>query len=73
MRKGGTDSAESVLRDLDEQHHKYKFMEVNLLARKKRQVSYLKLCLYRYHSAYNLQGSKVMSPFFTSLHRPILS
>lgn len=36
MRKSGNETAESVLKDLDEQHQKYKFMELNLLARKKR-------------------------------------
>ncbi|KAL9969398.1 hypothetical protein ACROYT_G021611 [Oculina patagonica] len=36
MKKNGKDTAESVLKDLDEQHQKYKFMELNLLARKKR-------------------------------------
>lgn len=36
MKKNGKDTAESVLRDLDEQHQKYKFMELNLLAKKKR-------------------------------------
>jgi len=36
MKKSGHDTAESVLKDLDEQHQKYKFMELNLLARKKR-------------------------------------
>lgn len=36
MKKSGHDAAESVLKDLDEQHQKYKFMELNLLARKKR-------------------------------------
>ncbi|XP_068755272.1 prefoldin subunit 3-like [Montipora capricornis] len=36
MKKGGHDAAESVLKDLDEQHQKYKFMELNLLSRKKR-------------------------------------
>ena len=30
------EGVESVLRQLDEQHGKYKFMELNLLARKKR-------------------------------------
>lgn len=29
-------NAEKVLRRLDEQHNKYKFMELNLLAKKKR-------------------------------------
>ena len=36
MKKSGHDTAESVLKDLDEQHQKYKFMELNLLARKRR-------------------------------------
>lgn len=36
MKKSGNDTAETVLKDLDEQHQKYKFMELNLLARKKR-------------------------------------
>ncbi|CAH3152504.1 unnamed protein product, partial [Porites lobata] len=36
MKKSGHETAESVLKDLDEQHQKYKFMELNLLARKKR-------------------------------------
>ncbi|XP_029193512.1 prefoldin subunit 3-like [Acropora millepora] len=36
MKKGGHDAAESVLKELDENHQKYKFMELNLLSRKKR-------------------------------------
>ncbi|PFX33687.1 prefoldin subunit 3-like [Stylophora pistillata] len=36
MKKSGKETAETVLKDLDEQHQKYKFMELNLLARKKR-------------------------------------
>ncbi|KAJ7394286.1 Prefoldin subunit 3 [Desmophyllum pertusum] len=36
MKKNGSDTAESVLKDLDEQHQKYKFMELNLMSRKKR-------------------------------------
>lgn len=36
MKKSGHEAVESVLKDLDEQHQKYKFMELNLLARKKR-------------------------------------
>lgn len=39
MKKGGHDAAESVLKELDENHQKYKFMELNLLSRKKRQAS----------------------------------
>ena len=41
MKKSGHDTAESVLKDLDEQHQKYKFMELNLLARKRRWVHLL--------------------------------
>ena len=36
MSKEGGDGAESVLRRLDEQHQKYKFMEYNLLAKKRK-------------------------------------
>ena len=39
MKKGGHDAAESVLKELDENHQKYKFMELNLLSRKKRQAA----------------------------------
>ena len=36
MKTDGTDGAENVLRRLDEQHQKYKFMELNLLAKKRK-------------------------------------
>ena len=36
MSKEGGDGAQSVLRRLDEQHQKYKFMEYNLLAKKRK-------------------------------------
>lgn len=36
MKVDGCDGAESVLRNLDEQHQKYKFMEYNLLAKKRK-------------------------------------
>ncbi|XP_028413755.1 prefoldin subunit 3-like [Dendronephthya gigantea] len=36
MKGDGSDGAESVLRQLDEQHQKYKFMELNLLAKKRK-------------------------------------
>lgn len=35
MKKSGKEMVEFVLRDLDEQYQKYKFMELNLLVRKK--------------------------------------
>ena len=34
----GNRTTESVLKDLDEQHQKYKFMELNLLQKKKKYV-----------------------------------
>ena len=36
MKTDGNDGAESVLRRLDEQHQKYKFMEINLLTKKRK-------------------------------------
>ncbi|CAB4024025.1 Prefoldin subunit 3 [Paramuricea clavata] len=36
MKTDGSDGAESVLRRLDEQHQKYKFMELNLMAKKQK-------------------------------------
>jgi hypothetical protein len=36
MKTDGSDGAEGVLRRLDEQHQKYKFMEINLLAKKRK-------------------------------------
>jgi len=36
MSKPGNESAEGVLRRLDEQHQKYKFMELNLNTKKRR-------------------------------------
>lgn len=36
MKKEGNESADSTLKNLDEQHQKYKFMELNLLAKKRR-------------------------------------
>ena len=36
MKTDGGDGAESVLKKLDEQHQKYKFMEINLLTRKRK-------------------------------------
>uniref|UniRef100_UPI0037540028 hypothetical protein n=1 Tax=Salmonella sp. s54412 TaxID=3160128 RepID=UPI0037540028 len=36
MKKDGSDGAQSVLKRLEEQHQKYKFMEYNLLAKKRK-------------------------------------
>ena len=36
MKKEGYETAESTLKNLDEQHQKYKFMELNLLGKKRR-------------------------------------
>lgn len=36
MKSDGSEGAESVLKKLDEQHQKYKFMELNLLAKRKK-------------------------------------
>ncbi|XP_046849518.1 prefoldin subunit 3-like [Xenia sp. Carnegie-2017] len=36
MKTKGNEGAESVIRRLDEQHQKYKFMEMNLLAKKRK-------------------------------------
>ena len=36
MKKEEADNAETVLKRLDEQHQKYKFMELNLLTKKRR-------------------------------------
>ena len=38
MKKDGSDGAESVLKRLEEQHQKYKFMEYNLLAKKRKYI-----------------------------------
>lgn len=38
MKRDGNDSAEAVLKRLDESHSKYKFMEYNLSTKKARYV-----------------------------------
>jgi hypothetical protein len=36
MKQPGKETADKVLKKLDEQYHKYKFMELNLVQKKKR-------------------------------------
>ena len=43
MSEPGNGSAEVVLKRLDEQHQKYKFMEMNLLHKKRRYESIYKI------------------------------
>lgn len=38
MQQPGNESAEAVIRRLDEQHQKYKFMEMQLITKKQRYI-----------------------------------
>lgn len=53
MKQPGNDTADAVLRKLDEQYQKYKYMELNL-AQKKQRCRILTQCLnhWSFHSSY---------------------
>ena len=60
MKKGGHDAAESVLKELDENHQKYKFMELNLLSRKKRQAAVMIYCFFFLNKHNNFRSQSCM-------------
>ena len=45
MQRPGNETADAVLKTLEEQHQKYKFMEYNLVTKKNRQVHKLAVSL----------------------------
>lgn len=54
MKTQGSDTAEDTIRKLDEQLRKYKYMEINLLAKKKRYV-----LIYSYASGWWVERRRV--------------